>query len=60
VIGGANRVEELKDFLRAENDREMLRLLGNGDDVSQVPIPVKAHFVNEAKSRHGYANGTGR
>src|SRR4030095_6376485 len=53
-------VEKAKDFFRAENDGQLLRLLGCRDSLFERPVLVKRDFIEKKKRRYGDQYGTGR
>ena len=53
MLRGLHRVEKLDHFLRAEHDRQGLRLLRCGDHVVEGPPLLKRDPIEEAERRHG-------
>ena len=51
------RVEKPDHFLRAEHDRQRLRLLRRGDHVVEGPGLLKRDPIQEAERRHGDEQG---
>jgi hypothetical protein len=44
--------QKLQNFFRTEDDRQLLGLLGVGNDFLQRPILMKRDFVEETESRY--------
>src|SRR6516225_10748243 len=59
VLDTGHAVEELNDFLGAENNREFLRLLRSWNDRCERPVPFEGDFVQETKCRNSGENRTG-
>jgi len=59
VFGAGHATEKVEDLFRAENDGQLLRFLGGGDNVFDAPILVKRDFVEETQGPHGQEDGTG-
>ena len=53
MLRGLDRIEKLDHFLRAEHDRQRLRLLRRGDHVVEGPPLLKRDPIEEAQRRHG-------
>ena len=53
MLRGLHRVEKPDHFLRAEHDRQGLRLLRRGDQVVEGPPLLKRDPIEEAERRHG-------
>ena len=45
--------QELQNFLRTQDNRQLLRFLGRRNYFFEVPILVERDFVEETKSRYG-------
>ena len=60
MLRGLHRVEKLDHFLRAEHDRQGLRLLRRGDHVVEGPTLPKRDSIEEAERRHGDEQRTRR
>jgi len=45
--------QELQDLFGAQDNRQLLGLLGRRDDVLQTPLPMKCHFVKKMPSPIG-------
>src|SRR5881409_3860818 len=68
VAGGKDRVmlealhaaEKLQDFFGAENDGQLLRLLGRRDNFFECPVLVQRYFIQKTKRSHSGQYGTGR
>ena len=64
VAGGQDRAmletpdtgQKLQNFLRTQDNRQLLRFLGRWNYFCQVPILVERDFVEETKSRYGDDN----
>lgn len=52
MLRGLDRVEKPDHLLRAEHDRQRLRLLRRGDQVVEGPPPLKRDPIEEAERRH--------
>jgi hypothetical protein len=50
--------EKMEDLGSAENDRQLLRLLGSRDARFQVPASLEGNIVEEAKGGSGYDDRT--
>jgi hypothetical protein len=48
--------QKLQNFLRTQDNRQLLRFLGRWNYFCQVPILVERDFVEETKSRYGDDN----
>ena len=49
-------IEKLQNFLRTEDDRQFLRLLGRWDDVFEGPVPMECDLIKKAESGYGDEN----
>src|SRR6516162_11529478 len=52
--------EKMENLHSAENDRQLLGLLGSGDARFQVPASLESNIVEEAKGGSGYDDRTRR
>ena len=50
--------EKMENLSSAENDRQLLGLLGSGDARFQVPASLESNIVEEAKGGSGYGDRT--
>ena len=58
MLRGLHGVEKPDHFLRAEHDRQRLRLLRRGDHVVEGPRLLKRDPIEEAERRHGDEQGS--
>ena len=56
MLHTAYAVEELEDFLWAQNDRKLLRRLRCGDDLIKGPLPFERDLVQESQGGHSDEN----
>ena len=49
----------MQDFFGTQDNGQLLRFLGRGDDVFETPIPMKCDFVEKAQGGYGDEDGTG-
>ena len=53
------QLKKLQDLFRAQDNRQLLRLLGRRDDVFEVPILLEGDLVEEAQGGDGDEDRTG-
>src|SRR5665811_1064764 len=53
LLSTSNTSKEAYDFLRAQNDRQFLRLPGKGKHVRERPFPLECDLVKESKCPNG-------
>src|ERR1019366_6005823 len=59
VLDVQNAAEKMHNLRRAENNRQMLRVLGSRDNIVKVPRPPESRAIQKAKSCNGNLDRTG-
>src|SRR5208337_1814515 len=54
-----NAAKKMHNLRRAENNRQMLRVLGSRDDIVKVPRPPESRAIQKTKSCNGDLDRTG-
>src|SRR6059036_3479681 len=60
MLEALHAAEKLQDFFGAENDGQLLRLLGRRDNFFECPVLVQSYFIQKTKRSHSGQYGTGR
>ena len=53
VLDVRNAAEKMHNLRRAENNRQMLRVLGSRNDIVKIPLPLEGGSIQKAKSGNG-------
>ena len=59
LLGPFQALQKPADLLGAENDGQLVRLAGQGEDLWQGPLLVEGDLVEEAQGSYRQQNGTG-
>src|SRR5437867_2106732 len=60
MFGAADALEKVENFLRAQNDGQLLGFLGCRDDLIEGPLPFERDLVEKSQGGDGNEDGTWR